>query len=140
MAEQQKPAGSTRKALEPWAPLNAGYWLAVPEFFLDYYHIMGLAPGAAMLVLHLLRHRMPDGRTCQTITSLADQMGVSYNQVRKYIAALKGNGYLVVTRETKGKPCVYDVAPLCKELERHRRRAEAEQLADLRRKGRYGRG
>jgi hypothetical protein len=53
------------------------------------------------------------------------------------MAHLKALGYLNVTR-TKGKPCVFDLRPLCEALEKRRKDLAAEELARFRRRGAYG--
>ena len=111
----------------------------MPEFFLDQYADLGLTPQEAMFVLHLLRHKHKDGPINPKIQTLADRMGISYNQVRKYIAHLKRLGYLVVI-QAKGKPCVFDLRPLCEVLEKRRKDRFAAEQARVRRRGGYGRG
>lgn len=115
------------------------YWLAVPEFFLDHYAEFGLSPGEAMFVIHLLRHKQGGNDICPKMQSLADRMGMSYSQIRKYSVALQKHGYLH-RRLRKGKTCVFDLRLLCEKLEARRREIEAAELARVRHRGGHGHG
>jgi len=139
MSTESTQAPAPRKATDKWAPLDARFWLAVPDFFLDHYAELDLTPGQAMFVLHLLRHKRHGQDLSRNMHCLAAEMGLSYSQIRNYVRHLEAKGYLSRTLR-RGKPSVFDLLPLCRTLEALRKEIEARQKERVRRFGGHAGG
>lgn len=141
MAEVEENGRAAQNAGRRWAPHVVLSFTPVSNFFLTHYgKEFQITNGQAMLIIHLFSHdRKEDAEIFPSMRSLAERMDISYNQVRNYVKELEKAGYLKVVRRV-GKPCKFDLTPLCEKLEEHRKQLAKEDLERAKRRGGYGRG
>ena len=97
-------------------------FVPVVNYFLDHYHELkpyDLTHGEAMFVIHLMRYKWDKESPYPAFKTLAELMGVSDKQTRRYAQRLETKNLL--RREfQKGSPNKFDLKPLFRALEKHR--------------------
>ena len=97
-------------------------FVPVVNYFLDHYHELkpyDLTHGEAMFVIHLMRYKWDKASPYPAFKTLAERMGVSDKQTRRYAQKLETKNLL--RREfQKGSPNKFDLSPLFRALEKHR--------------------
>jgi len=126
MAKTQN-TNSKRKVADRWTKaLAEDGFVPVTHSFLECYHELkpySLTHGEAMFVIHLMYYKWSPDAPYPAFKSIASSMGVSDKQARRYAQSLETKKLLI--REFKvGAANRFDLTPLFRALERHRKKAE----------------
>jgi hypothetical protein len=102
--------------------LDRGF-TAVPNLFLDRYHLLGVTPVEMMVLLHICQRKAGDEETWPfvSVREIARKMGIDERNVRQHLANLEKpqrdkNGKIIrpplIIRETRpGRPSTLNLAP-----------------------------
>jgi biotin operon repressor len=132
----QSRIGSVKERL---SPLLATSFTPVPTAFVEHYGRarskggLGISTGEAMVLIQLMNFKRGELMPYPSIGSIAVRMGLSETAVRKHIRSLAKQKLLVQKLRT-GKPSIYDLSPLFRQLERiqdqaRSRKAKTEAVA-----------
>ena len=116
------PPAAPKKDRSPasrWTPaLIKNGWTPVVDDFLDHYAALGITPGEAMLIVHLMRHKWDKKAPYPGFETLAKQMGLTATSVRNHARSLEKKRFLI--REPRvSQTNKFHLDPLFKRLEAH---------------------
>lgn len=87
---EKTPTFFTASFGERWSPaLNRFGHTQVSNFFLRYYHKLGLTHGEAMFVVHLMQHKWDRQAPYPSYKTISDRMGISVKSGRRFAASLQ---------------------------------------------------
>ncbi len=115
----KEPPKKDRSPEARWTPaLAKNGWTPVVDDFLDNYAELGITPGEAMLIVHLMRHKWDKNAPYPGFETLGRQMGITPTSVRNHVRSLEKKKLLV--REMRvSQTNKFHLTPLFERLEKH---------------------
>src|SRR5262245_55042958 len=112
-------ARGTHSVAAKWTPyLTARGFIPVARSFLRHYQCLGITPGQAMFIIHLVDFKRGSAALYPRYATVGRYMGISPKMVRVHAHRLEKAGLL--NRDRKSGPTTqFDLTPLFSQLEAH---------------------